>query len=61
VKYAARSEFGMMYSFNHTQDVVELIKKLKGYGEEYPSRLLSARRISFIELIGRYVMALMRV
>lgn len=51
----------MMRYFNHSQDIVELIRKLRGFGAEYPPELLSARRCSFIELISRYVMALVRI
>ncbi len=50
-----------MYSLNHTQDIVELIKKLRKFGAEYPSELLSTRRVSFTELINRYIMALVRI
>ena len=49
-----------MYRINQNQEVVRMLLKLKDIEEEYPVRLFSYRRTSFMMLIGRYVGALMR-
>jgi len=49
-----------MYRLNHNQDIVELLEKLKGFQAEYPTALLSARRVSFIRLVSRYIIALVQ-
>jgi hypothetical protein len=48
-----------MYYINHNQDVVELLEKLRELRAEYPIELLSARRVSFLNLLNHYVSALM--
>lgn len=48
-----------MYRLNHNQDIIELLERLKGHPVGYPAKLLFARRISFINLVSRYVMALL--
>jgi hypothetical protein len=50
-----------MYRLNRNQDVIELLLKLKDFEQEYPVRLLSVRRASFIALVARYVGALVRM
>ena len=48
-----------MYYLNHNQDIVELLEKIKEFRAEYPTELLSARRVLFINLLSRYIIALM--
>lgn len=50
-----------MYRLNHNQDVIELLLKLKDFEQEYPVRLLTVRRASFISLVARYVGAMVRM
>jgi hypothetical protein len=50
-----------MYRLNHNQEIIELLLKLRDYEEQYPVRLLAARRLSFIALISRYVHSLVRM
>ena len=49
-----------MYRINQNQEIVRLLLKFKEMEEDYPVRLLSCRRNSFMMLIARYVGALMR-
>jgi hypothetical protein len=49
-----------MYRLNHNQDIVGLLEKLRGFQAEYPDELLSARRVSFIRLVSRYIIALVQ-
>ena len=48
-----------MYYLNHNQDIVGLLEKLKEFRVEYPAKLLLARRVLFINLLNRYILALM--
>ncbi|HLO30909.1 MAG TPA: hypothetical protein VK249_17315 [Anaerolineales bacterium] len=50
-----------MYRLNRDQTLIELLVKLRDFNHEYPPNLLYARRVSFIRLISRYVMAWVRV
>ena len=50
-----------MYRLNHNQDVIELLLKLKEFEQEYPVRLLTVRRASFVTMVARYVGALIRM
>jgi hypothetical protein len=50
-----------MYRLNHNQEIIELLLKLRDYEEQYPVRLLAARRVSFITLLSRYIHALVRM
>jgi len=50
-----------MYRSNQNQDVVRLLLRLKAFENEYPIRMFSTRRTSFIMLIARYIFSLMRV
>jgi hypothetical protein len=50
----------MARTLNHSQDIIELIKKIRGFNVEYPSELLSVRRVSFISMISRYIVELVR-
>ena len=54
---STKSEYRVMYRLNHNQEIIELLLKLREYEEEYPVRLLAARRLSFITLVSRYVHA----
>ncbi len=50
-----------MYRLNHNQSIIELLIKLRAFQYEYPPDLVSARRASFIRMVSRYVIALVRV
>jgi hypothetical protein len=50
-----------MYRQNSNQTVIELLVKLKEIKYEYPPPLLCARRTSFLRLITRYILALVRI
>jgi hypothetical protein len=50
-----------MYRINQNHEIVSLLLKLKEVEEDYPADLLSARRISFMTLITRYVGAWLRI
>jgi hypothetical protein len=50
-----------MYRSNQNQDVVRLLLRLKSLENEYPLRMFSTRRTSFISMITRYVFSLMRI
>jgi len=49
-----------MYRINQNQEVVRMLLKLKDIEEDYPVRLFSYRRTSFMTLIARYIGALIR-
>ena len=49
-----------MYRLNHNQDIVELLRKLSDLRLEYPTELYSARRVSFVRLIARYIISLLQ-
>jgi hypothetical protein len=49
-----------MYRINQNQEIVRLLLKLKEAEDDYPARLFSYRRTSFMILIARYVGALLR-
>jgi hypothetical protein len=48
-----------MYRLNHNQDIIELLEKLREFRADYPAELLLARRLSFVSLVNRYIIALM--
>ena len=50
-----------MYRLNHNQDIIELLIRLKDFEQEYPVRLLTVRRASFLSLVARYVGSLVRM
>ena len=49
-----------MYRINQNQEVVRMLLKLKNIEEDYPVRLFSYRRTSFMILLARYIGALVR-
>jgi hypothetical protein len=49
-----------MYRINQNQEIVRLLLKIKDVEEDYPVRLWSYRRNSFVSLVARYVSALLR-
>lgn len=49
-----------MYRINQNQEVVRMLLKLKDSEEDYPVRLFSYRRTSFVMLVARYIGALVR-
>ncbi len=44
-----------MYRTKQNQDVVRLLRRLKTFEEEYPIRMLTERRTSFLILIAQYI------
>lgn len=49
-----------MYRINQNQEVVRMLLELKDIEEDYPVRLFSYRRTSFVMLVARYIGALVR-
>jgi len=49
-----------MYRINQNQEVVRMLLKLKDIEEDYPVRLFSYRRTSFVILLARYIGSLVR-
>ena len=49
-----------MYRINQNQEIVRLLLKLKEIEDDYPDRLWSHRRTSFVMLLARYIGALVR-
>jgi hypothetical protein len=43
------------------QDIVKLLRQLKAFEEEYPVRMLTERRTSFLLLIAQYIHSWARV
>jgi len=50
-----------MYRSNQNQDIVRLLMRLRAFEEEYPVRMFTTRRTSFILLIARYIYSLVRM
>ncbi len=50
-----------MYRSNQNQDIIRLLLKLRLYEQEYPIRMFSVRRVSFMVLISEYVGSWLRV
>jgi len=44
-----------MYRSNRNQDIIRLIMRLKSFETDYPFRMYSMRRVSFLVLISQYV------
>jgi len=44
-----------MYRNTHSQDVVRLLLLLKTIEQDYPFRLMSHRRLTFVDLVYKYV------
>ena len=49
-----------MYRLNQNQEIVRMLLRLKEIEDDYPVRLWSYRRNTFVTLIARYIGALMR-
>ena len=49
-----------MYNSNQNQEVVRLILRLRTLEQDYPNRMLSARRGTFVVLVSQYVDTFMR-
>jgi hypothetical protein len=49
-----------MYNSNQNQEVVRLILRLRTLEQDYPDRMFTARRDSFVMLVSQYVDAFMR-
>jgi len=50
-----------MYHSNQNQEVIRLILRLRTIEQDYPNRMLSARRVSFLTLMTQYLNSLMRI
>jgi hypothetical protein len=50
-----------MYRSNQNQDIIRLLLRLRAYEQEYPIRLFSMRRISYLVLISERVSNWLRV
>jgi len=44
-----------MYRSNRNQDIIRLLLRLKTFEADYPFRMYSMRRVSFMVLISEYV------
>ena len=51
----------MVYRSNQNQDIVRLLLRLRAYEQEYPIRMFSMRRVSYLGLISDYVGSWMRL
>jgi hypothetical protein len=51
----------MVYRSNQNQDIVRLLLRLKTYEQEYPIRMFSMRRVSYLTRISEYVGSWLRV
>ena len=56
-----KDEIGRMYLSKENQDIVRLLLKLKAFEIEYPLRMFTTRRSSFIMLLARYLYSWMKV
>ena len=45
----------VMYRINQNQEIVRMLLKLKEMEDDYPIRLFSYRRTSFVMLLARYI------
>jgi hypothetical protein len=50
-----------MYHSNQNQEIIRLILRLRTVEQDYPNRMLSARRVSFMILITQYLNSFLRV
>lgn len=50
-----------MYNSQHNQEIIRLILRLRGLEEEYPNRMMNARRLTYKELVSRRLEALLRM
>jgi hypothetical protein len=50
-----------MYRSNQNQDIIRLLLRLRAYEQDYPIRLFSMRRISYLVLISERVSNWLRV
>ncbi|HSJ89260.1 MAG TPA: hypothetical protein VK909_18765 [Anaerolineales bacterium] len=51
----------MVYRSNQNQDIIQLLLRLKAYEQEYPIRLFSMRRVSYLTRIAECVGSWLRV
>ena len=51
----------MVYRSNQNQDIIRLLLRLRAYEQEYPSRMYSRRRVSYLVLISEYIGSWLRV
>lgn len=50
-----------MYRINQNHEIISLLLKVKELEQEYPEKLLAARRESFLMMIARIVGSFMRI
>jgi hypothetical protein len=50
-----------MYQSDHNQEVIRLILRLRTVEQDYPDRMLTARRVSFLILISQYINSWIRI
>lgn len=50
-----------MYRINQNYEIISLLLKVKELDQEYPEKLMSARRESFLLMIARLVGSLLRI
>ena len=49
-----------MYNSQHNQEVIKLILRLRTLEQDYPSRMLTARRVRYQTQVAQYVDAFLR-
>jgi len=50
-----------MYHSNQNQEIIRLILRLRTLEQDYPNRMLSARRVSFLVLVSQYLNSFIRI
>lgn len=50
-----------MYNSQQNQEIIRLILRLRGLEQDYPNRMMTARRMTYQELISRRLDALLRL
>lgn len=50
-----------MYNSQQNQEIIRLILRLRGLEQEYPNRMMTARRMTYQELVSRRLDALLRM
>jgi hypothetical protein len=50
-----------MYNSQQNQEIIRLILRLRGLEQEYPNRMMIARRMTYRELIAKRLDALLRL
>lgn len=50
-----------MYNSQQNQEIIRLILRLRGLEQEYPNRMMTARRVTYQDLISKRLDALLRL